>query len=445
MKFRAVVAAALAVFAIGVAPLAAQAQEAEAPKITKAQRDRGTKEAPAAMQAAGQPCTITDAYFMGNATQKDEAGKDVKSNIYEVSCKEGLGYVVMSTPTSSKAYDCLVASGNKSIACRLPANANPKQAIAAMAVAAGRPCTVKDARYVGASSSGSTVYEVACQEGGYIIQARAGGTPQAIPCIDELDSNLECKLTSRADVLAGVSQLAAKSGKPCTVSNARTMGTDPKTGQIFYEVACGSAAGFVIQTDKNGTFMTAVDCGKAQAIGGGCRLTDTTVAETADATNYSRLAKAAGFDCNVSKYRFIGTVDQPKKSELVELACSNRPEGTVAMFPADNSKGTLIDCVQAGQFGPTAACELSKPTAIYAKYTDELKAKGKTTCAVSGARYIGRTADNMSFIETACADGNPGWVLELSQANTVASVMNCAQAASAGLACKLPTNQVAKR
>ena len=52
-----------------------------------------------------------------------------------------------------------------------------------------------------------------------------------------------------------MSQLVAKSGKSCTVSGARSMGVDTKTGEAFFEVACGSAPGFVIQTDRGGASL----------------------------------------------------------------------------------------------------------------------------------------------------------------------------------------------
>jgi hypothetical protein len=378
---------------------------------------------------------------MGAATQKNASGKDEKSNVYEVACKEGLGYVILSSATTAKGYDCLTTASDKVLACRLPANADPKQAFAPILAAEGHPCSVKAARSIGGTSSGETFYEAACTDGaGYVIATSATAPAKITPCIETMDSNLECQLTTKEQILGTMSQLVAKSGKTCQVSGARYMGMEPKTGSTYYEVACGSSPGFVVQTDKAGAFMAAIDCGKAQGVGGGCKLTDVTKAETADAQNYTALAKSGGFDCNVSKYRFIGTVDQPVRSELVELACANRPDGTVALFPGDTKiKPTFIDCIEAGQFGPSATCRLSEPTPVYAKYTRELAAKGKTTCTVSGARYVGHTADGVTFIETACADGAPGWVMQVSK-NQVTGVMNCAQSASAGAACKLPTN-----
>ena len=60
---------------------------------------------------------------------------------------------------------------------------------------------------------------------------------------------------------------------------------------------------------------------------------------------------------------------------------------------------------------------------------------------MSGGRYIGRNPQSGSdFVETACTDGKPGWVIELSPSDQVRSLLSCGQAKSVGLACQLPTN-----
>ena len=60
------------------------------------QRTQGKKEAPAVVQSIGLQCTVNDAYFMGTSTTKVD-GKDVKTNIYEVACGEGLGYLIVAS------------------------------------------------------------------------------------------------------------------------------------------------------------------------------------------------------------------------------------------------------------------------------------------------------------------------------------------------------------
>jgi len=437
----AIIAAALA---LGASPMIAQAETKPAaattpPPITKEQHDQGMKEAPAVLESAHTPCTLTDAAFLG---------KSGKSSVYEVACKDSFGYIVISgadAATPAKAYDCLSTKGNASLACRLPGNADPKQGLVPLLAAAGATCTLKDARSIGANSAGEAYYEVACEQGpGFILtKAPAGTTPPAsvIPCIEAMGAtNVTCKLTTKAEIVASIAKMAAPSGKPCDASDVRYVGSSSTTGETFYEIACGAAAGFMIQTDKAGAFKVAIDCANAGGIAGGCKLTDSTKAETEEAKLYTGLSKSGGFDCEVSKYRFIGTTPSPK-AEVVELACTNRTDGAVALFPADTKvKPTFVDCVRApGRFGESATCQLSSPTAIYAKFTAGLAAHGRTSCKVSGAHDLG-TASGDDFIETACADGGPGWVIEFTPTDQVKALQSCGQAKAVGLICTLPTN-----
>jgi hypothetical protein len=435
----AIIAAALA---LGASPVIAQAQTKPAaapPPLTKEQHEQGMKEAPAALQSAHTPCTLTDAAFLG---------KSGKSSVYEVACKEGLGYIVIGgadAATPAKVYDCVSTQGNASLTCRLPGNADPKQGLVPILAATGAACTLKDARYIGANSAGESYYEVTCQQGpGYILtKAPPGTTPPAsvIPCIEVMGaSNVTCKLTTKAEIVASIAKLEAQSGKPCEGTDVRYVGSSTTTGETFYEIACGGSTGYIVQTDKAGTFKEAIDCGKASGIAGGCKLTDTTKAETNEAKTYTGLAKAGGFNCDVSKYRFIGMSTSPK-AEVVELACTNRSDGAVAEFPADASiKPVFADCVRSpAKFGDAATCQLSSPSAIYAKFTAGLVAHGRTSCKVSGARDLG-TASGDDFIETACADGAPGWVIEFTPTDQVKSLLSCGQAKSGGLVCTLPTN-----
>ena len=438
---------ALFALSLGAAPMAAQAQDKSAAKpaktIDKDQRARGLKEAPAAVQNAGVACTVTDGYYLGESTQKTPAGKEYKASIIEAACKEGLGYMIVTGPPGEKAtaYDCLATQDNASLACRLPANADPKQGLAPLLAAAGDPCTVKEARYVGSSPSGQTFYEVACQEGdGYVLQTTTGAAPKGTACLETADTNLACKLTTKSASIAPIARLAAQSGKPCQVSDARFVGASATTGERYYEVACGAQPGFVIETDAKGAFKVAVNCGAASGIGGGCKMTDSTQAQTQEAGTYTGLAKAGGFNCDVTKYRVIGMLAQPK-SEVVELACSNRPDGTVALFPDQaGAKAKFVDCIRGAQYGANGACELTSLTPIYAKYSAALAARGRSSCKVTGARWLGHSPENTDYIETACADGNPGWVIEFTPSDSVKTLLSCGQAKSAGLSCKLPTN-----
>lgn len=439
-------AAALVALAAPLSAHAAPPKEAAAKPYEKEALAKGAKEGPAVLAKAGLTCTSTGFAFSGQGQVKDPTTKkDIKQNVYEVSCKEGLGYSLIETVgvgTVDK-YDCvtLADAAKSAVKCRLPGNLDARSQLQPLMTATGRTCTVADARPIGATKSGEAYYEVGCSGAtGYVIKTSNGGKPEATPCALELGSSLECKLTTKeqiaAEEKAKVTALVAKSGKTCAISGQRTVG-QLKSGDDLYEVACGAAGGFMLQTSTDMSRVTAVDCGKADAMfQGGCTLTNAAVSQNKESATYTRLANAAGFPCDVTGYRFIG-VDAKSKSELVELACKNRKDGGMGLFPADNSKGTVYDCVAAETFGQK--CRLSQASAAYDKYTQALKAKGKTTCTVSNARFVGRTEAGSDYVETACADGAPGWVVELAR-NSVKELLTCSQAKGAGMACQLPGN-----
>jgi hypothetical protein len=450
-------AATLAAFAVGAAPMAAEAAAAAARgrpaapgQITPQQREQGNKEAPGAIALAKIACTPNDAMYVASGTNAQRQ----KINFYEVSCDEGLGYVLEAGPESAIAFNCLginadaeaqVAAGKQpSLTCRLPNNLDAKQGLVPILTKAGRSCTVANARAMGATPTGEIYLEAACNGGtGYVIKTAAPGSGAAnevMDCAEFLGTQSECQLTTKPQIVAAIAQLAVQNGSACaTPTDARYMGAGSTSA--YYEIACGTGnQGFVIQTAKAGGKVEAViECSKAQAVGAGCKLTDATVAEEAEAATYTQLAQSAGYPCQVSKYRFIG-IDQNSKSEVVELACSNRQDGAIGLFPtAAGAKGRVVDCVVGGSLG--VSCNLSQPSAVYAKYSQGLASMGKTQCQVNNAKWLGATNDGFDLIETACSDGLPGFVMTVAKADgKVRELLTCGQARQAGAPCTFPTN-----
>lgn len=408
---------------------------APAAKLTKEQYQRGAKDVPALIPAAGIVCTPDQMVWKGKGT---DPKTKIESNAYEVSCKEGLGYVLVtsSADPKPKAFDCLAAASSPQV-CALPGNADPKRGVGMRAAAAGRPCDVTQASYVGTSpTTGQTFYELACSAGGGFQLAVNGAQTETVDCITLIGSGRECKLTTPAQAMAAINPAIQRANRPsCATKDTRFIGNSTDGQDTYFEIACQSGPGYILDVDSKLAFKQAVDCSRAAGIGGGCKLTDTTVTESADAATYTRLAQKSGFQCDVAKYRFIGTDKQNR--EVVELACKNRPDGVVALF-SESGKSDLYDCVRAGALGQD--CKLSSPDVLYGKYTAALASKGKGTCKVSGARFIGRT-ETSDYIETACSDGLPGWVMAFSPgAETPSELLTCKQATNAGAACKLPTN-----
>jgi hypothetical protein len=250
---------------------------------------------------------------------------------------------------------------------------------------------------------------------------------------------MKCTLTDDATSTAYINSIVAKMGKPCTVTGNRFVGAT-SDGSSFFEVACADKKGYMIEQAANGDVKPGIDCAVADNIGGGCTLTNARAAQTEQAGLYSRLAHAAGYSCDVSQYAPF-SVNVPDH-EVVELACSNRPDGAVAIFPASSAeKAQIYDCAHSEIAG--YRCSFTKPDAAFAALTADLNKVGKSSCTVSGSRFVGTTADKQSFIEVACADGNPGFMVSYSPGPPYVpkEALGCSLAKDIAGGCQLPANQ----
>jgi len=432
-------AAALIVAALAPAVVLSAPKKDEA--IPEAARKQGMAEAPAAAQAAGITCQVTDARFVGkNADPKTKA----VTSYYEVDCDKGLGFVLQ-VPTGAKptAFTCVEANTPQpdgkppSLPCKLPGNSDPKADLLPLLAKAGvTSCTPDGARGIGQSAA-NTFLEVSCQGGaGYVLQAGAPATPdanvQANDCLlfDQGKGNIKCTLHDKAYRLAVMDQYVTAANNGCTVKDKRFVGMS-QGGSTFYEASCTDGKGYLFKVDK-GQLSTTYPCEKAQGIMGGCELTDVKQAETEQAGLYTKLAKKAGFNCDVSKY---APFPSPAGKDIVELACSNRPDGGVGIFAGPTETSQVVDCARAPIVG--YRCSFSKPADAYKNLTDDLKKLGKADCQVSNMRIIGKTAKGTTMVETACADGLKGWVLEYTpNPLSAVSVVGCAFSKD----CKLPGN-----
>jgi hypothetical protein len=315
--------------------------------------------------------------------------------------------------------------------------------------AAGLACQVADARLLGVTVDAPTkvkhaVYEIACAGSeGYVIATTADAKPLAFTCLeagaprsDGKPSNTKCILPGNTDPLAGLARLIAHVPGGCTAEQVGPLGHTPDDS--LFEVSCHGGAGWVIESTTRGVFSRAIDCARADdEIAGGCKLTDSHKAKAAQATRYSRSARASGFTCDVSDYAPLPT--DAHGDEVVELACANRPDGGVGVFvdgPRDAS--VVYDCAYAELKG--YRCNLTKAAAAYARLTDDLKLLGKTSCTVSNARPVG-VSERYGYIEVACADGLQGYLVEYALAPLAPSAaIVCSSARKIGGGCALPCN-----
>lgn len=431
-------AAVLAVSAIAPAAFSQKKGEAE---ITEASRKQGMAEAPALAQAAGVTCQISDARFIG---KQDDKKAKTSNAYYEIDCAQGLGFIVQNTSGAPKpsVFTCVEAnaptadSKPSALACRLPGNADPKGDLAPVIAKAGVQCVPTQVRGIGQSTT-NTFFEVACQGGaGYVLQTSApvdaAKAVTATNClqIDEAGGNIKCELGDKAARLAIVDQYVAAAKNNCVVKERKYMGASTSGGE-FFETSCQDGKGYIYKVEK-GQLAQSWPCERAQQILGGCTLVDARAAATEQAGLYTRLAKAAGFNCDVAKYAAFPTAAAGK--EAVELQCSNRPDGAVGVFDA-SGKGQIYDCARAPIAG--YRCSFTQASAAYPQLTADLRKMGKNECTVSKERVIGKSAKGTAFVEVACSDGLKGYILEYSAENmNPVGVIGCAFTKD----CKLPGN-----
>ncbi len=409
-------------------------------------RAAGIKAAPGLIAEGHLPCTLTDAREIGTGTAADKG----KATLYEVACKEGLGYILAKEDKAGVplvSYDCLVmakpAPDGKpnSVTCQLPGNAHPELGLQPIVNQTGHDCTVNNARFVGPTSD-KQIYEVACQSGaGLIVMVpTAGGAPDANTCLAYSSAAsdpgaIKCDLTTTDQELAAIDPVIASSGK-CSAVKSRRYVLTTTDGADYFEVACADGKGYMLHVDHTGKLAETIACADAFQIGGGCTLTDARQAQTQQNAVYAGLAKKAGFDCDVSKYALFPQSDATK--DVVELACSNRPDGGVGIFPA-HGPAQVYDCLRSQDEG--YKCTFSPIDALYPRLNADLRAKNKGSCVVASARPFARGDDGSDFVEVGCADGGPGWVMTFPQGATSPSELrNCAEVVNIAGGCQLPTN-----
>lgn len=432
----ALVIAAFAPAVVMSAPKAAPAA------ITPQARKQGMAEAPAAAAAANLACQVTDARFIGKTEDKKAKAT---TNYYEVDCDKGIGFILQAVSGGpASAFSCVEANTPQadgkppSVPCILPGNADPKVDIAPMlAKSDAANCVIDRMRGIGQTKT-NTFMEISCADGsGYIVQASAPIDPakpvEAQNCLvyDDADANIKCALTDKAARLAFLTGYATAANQGCAIKERRYVGA-ATSGSTYFEVSCNDGKGYMYRSEK-GAYVQSIECAKALGIMGGCTLTDAREAETAQADLYTKLAKGAGFNCEVQKY---APFPSPSGKDVVELTCSNRPDGAVAVFANPNSASKIYDCARAPIAG--FRCSFTKPELAFGQLTADLKKMEKMECAVSASRFVGVTTKGTGLIEVACADGLKGYVIEYSTTGPIAptGVVGCAFTRD----CKLPGN-----
>jgi len=449
----------IAAMAIALCGQQALAADAPKPKMDPKVHEQSKTDAPPLVQAAGLKCDVTDAYLLGTQDQKVN-GKTLKSSFYEIACGQGgLGYIFISPPTGDpQFFDCLSLqmAADKAIADKqkpgntcgmLPANADPKTGLMPWLTQSGVNCgSVSKAVWLGASPAEKiAVFEASCANGGgYLIIAPQPGATKALdvqPCAKAELLGVKCQLTTQEEVSKQIAALAGPANQPnCTPAKGRWVVNDPANGNDFYEIGCSDGKNaYMMRTDSKGGFKEAIPCVRATRIAGGCTFMDVNTGSTADTATYTKLAKQIGYDAcsSVQKYQSYGAENGGPR-EIVELSCG-ATEGSYALVPTGAGQtGEYFNCVRAT--GRGLSCHLTPMDATYAKISQQIAARGKTTCKVTNGRDIGKDDKGVEYVDVACSAGDPQPELVLQYSKlpqeTLAQATACAQAPIAN-ACTL--------
>jgi hypothetical protein len=417
----------VAVMAPGAALAADKGKAADPNAIPADSRKKGMAEAPKVVQAAGLACTVTDARLVGTVSA-NKATNTPARDFYEVACNEGVGYVLGAQKDGPVDVNSCIETYGGTVACKLPANLDPRVALGAALTKAGSPCTAENVRGIGQTASGAFI-EVACQGGvGYIVQ---GSKPfdvnkpmKPTNCLAydaQPGGQLKCTLAEPATRLQVVDKLVGDAKVTCGVKDRRYIGTF-KDGSEGYEVSCTQGKGYVLKVSSKG--VVAQECTQAPGL---CELVDARAAMSEQAALYTRLAKAAGSSCDVASYALFPS--QPGK-EVLELTCKDGAE-MVGVFPV-GGKGEVYDCGRA----MIAGYKCGPGKAKYDSLTADLRTLGKTECVVSDVALRAKSDKGQPQIEVACTDGKPGYLVQYENPNKPVEALGCRLTG-----CTLPTNR----
>jgi hypothetical protein len=239
--------------------------------------------------AGGQ--TATSAGVHGDYGASPTVRKPAAVDAYEVTCSEGLGYVISAVggkdPFSYLCIEAVSEAVSPGVApattglpsCELPGNLPAAQlsAVRAYVTQAGIVCEPTHMRSLGQTET-DLVLELACVGGsGYILSIpyplHAGQAVRSANCLSLTPGGrVSCQLT---DVTAqrAVSEVQMRQARPaCQISASRYM-VSSLHGDNYFEFLCGDGTGFVLQQKATGEVAGTVSCtAPVVAKLGGCQL-----------------------------------------------------------------------------------------------------------------------------------------------------------------------------
>jgi len=156
-------------------------------------------------------CEVRDAERVGTRRMA-VSGKEIESDVYEVACRDGAGYILMSQGSEKPVgISCLAAEAARAadeaagrkpdLVCGLPQNKDAKTIAATLMSNAGTPCAVRDLQWVGKSAAIQSEFNAAlCGDGqGYLLQTPMPGSgtqTRVMTCVEAARQGLRCRLSN---------------------------------------------------------------------------------------------------------------------------------------------------------------------------------------------------------------------------------------------------------
>jgi len=232
-------------------------------------------------------CDVSEATQVGTRRVTAD-GKEVEADVFEIACKNGLGYFLVSKgPEGPTGISCLSAEGVRAadaasgktpdLVCLLPENKDIKAMAGRLMRRAGTACDVRDYRWFGKSAAAHTEYsEVVCDDGGgYLLRTPLPGAhspPHVMSCQDAARLNLKCRLTNAGPVekpkvtMQTIRDALAQNGVTCPIDKIRVVGQEDTLKRYVVEYRCAEQSqplvAFVPLTGNVNPFES-MDCATA--------------------------------------------------------------------------------------------------------------------------------------------------------------------------------------
>jgi hypothetical protein len=202
--------------------------------------------AAAMLKVLNVSCAISDAAYRGAAP---DGGAP---HVYEATCEEGMGYLLLLQGNGLTGISCLARGPDElPMKCELPANADPRVMANKVLDRHQVPCKSRELKWLGTSAASLDHIEVVCEAGAaQVIRAPRPGSSgklEVLSCQDAIKQGVRCELSAQATPagpadsrpsLAWFKEALNRNGVTCQVKQARIIGRESIKRRYLVEFDC---------------------------------------------------------------------------------------------------------------------------------------------------------------------------------------------------------------